>query len=92
MTKNEAKDLLVTVIEDSTGIKATVLITAEELDSIRSTKWNIPDLLDELVVENRICEIEFALPKSNQRLRSFYLPIGSGVYLKNCVDAAAKNG
>lgn len=83
MTKDEAKDLIVQVVTEKQGAKATVLAAEERLLAIG---YDFPDLVEELVDEDRLVEVEYVLPDMNYRCKSFLLPKGSKVRVKNGND------
>lgn len=81
-TKEQAKIKLVEKIEGLQGIKATELVSLPDVCLANwSQGFDIPDLLDELVSENRIVEIEYALPEMSRRIKSFYLPAKTEIFL-----------
>ena len=86
MTKEELKLLIVKTINESTGIKAMELIpeifrVAKE--SSKSVNEDILGCLEELVLENRIMEIEYVLPQMSYRIKSIYFPIGTTIKINN---------
>lgn len=78
ITKDEAKKILIEWCES--GVKATEMIT--KLMDVRPDVFgnmNIPELMEELVRENKIVEIEYVLPSLNFRIKSFFLPAGTEI-------------
>jgi len=80
MTREEAKDLIIQVVIDKQGAKATVLAAEEQLLNLGH---DFPDLVEELVEEKRLVEVEYILPDMNYRCKSFLLPKGTRVRVKN---------
>jgi len=79
MTKQEAKTALVEKVAFYQGIKAVQLVADLTPDLI---DFDIPLLLEELVSENKLIEIEYALPNMNWRLKSFYFPAGTAISIR----------
>lgn len=77
MTKNEAKNIIIGMINEKQGCKATEL--AADLVLMNFENHKPLSLLNELVQEKRIIEIEYILPQMDYRVKSFYLPIGAKV-------------
>ena len=94
MTREQAKNLLAHVVNDKTGIKGVEL--AMHVDTVALSyypEYDMPDMLDELVAEGRIVCVEYTLPPDNSRIKGYYLPKGSQLYVKGmnpCVDFATQ--
>lgn len=94
MTRYQAKNLLEHVVNDKTGIKGVEL--AMHVDTVALSyypEYDITELLDELVNEGRIVCVEYTLPPDNSRIKGYYLPKGSQLYVKGmnaCVDFASQ--
>ena len=56
---------------------------ADTADSKSLEGHDISQLLEELVQAGEIIEVEYILPYMDYRLKSFYLPRGSEVKVKN---------
>lgn len=74
---NEIKDFVVQLVADLQGCKATEL--AVELVSRlhaqgKSFEGDLPELLQALIQEGRILEVEYIVPTSNHKIKSFLLP------------------
>lgn len=85
------KDNIIEVIKDCQGCKATELPVKlvhfigawdVELD-------NLPELIEELVSEGKLCEIEYILPGTD-RIKSFLLPAGTEI--SQLIDKLLANG
>ncbi len=81
MTKEDVKKMILNIINGSSGIKATELITAvyDEAKEHSLEEHNIVVYVEELVFENEILEIEYTLPLMSYRLKSIYFPIGTTI-------------
>ncbi len=94
MTRDQAKKLLEYVVNDKTGIKGIEL--AMHVDTVALSyypEFDITEMLDELVAEGRIVCVEYTLPPDNTRIKGYYLPAGSQLYVKGmnpCVDFATQ--
>jgi hypothetical protein len=80
ISREEAKDILVQYCMH--GIKNTDIVV--ELSMYCAAfpdlaKMDIPDLLEELVKENKLIEIEYILPQVDYRIKSFFLPVGTEI-------------
>jgi len=85
MTRDEAKTLVLSKVEEIQGCKATVLAvtiasTSEQMESL--LPYPLPELIEELIEEGRLIEIEYALPTMSYRIKSFLLPEGSLVRIR----------
>jgi hypothetical protein len=78
MTRDEVKDLIVQVVTDIQGAKTVELVADERLTAFVSF-----ELLEELVAEGRLVEVEYVLPERDWQCKSFYLPKGTDVRVKN---------
>jgi len=74
MTEAEAKDLLVNVVTEVQGLKATELAARLELLELHKADLNIVELIEALVKEKRLVEVEYVLPQMDFRIKSFLLP------------------
>jgi hypothetical protein len=86
MDREQAKQIIVETIQSVQGCKGTELITkvAENNPEIFSGDWSIPELVEDLVNEERVAEIEYSLPGMEYRAKSFYLPAQTNVtWLRN---------
>lgn len=80
ISKEEAKDILIQYCTH--GIKNTDIVLELSLYCAafpELSKMDIPELLEELVQENRLVEIEYVLPSMEYRIKSFYLPAGTEI-------------
>ena len=82
MNKEQYKEIVRKIIDDSTGIKAVELATQVVLevhDKCHERQefdiWN--DALDPLIEAGEICELEYSLPAMNWRLKSIFFPKGT---------------
>lgn len=84
MTRQEAKLLLVKVVTERQGLKATDLM-AEVLDDdfvsdeerrnlMHQDDYELPDLIAELIGEGELIEVEYSLKTMPYRAKSFLLP------------------
>ncbi len=78
MTRDEAKNLIVEVVTELQGAKATVLAMDERLINLW-LEHDAGDLFDELVADGRVVEVEYVLADMDFRAKSFYLPKGTEV-------------
>lgn len=86
MNNEEIKNRLVEIVTEKQGCKATELCAIKEL--IFGDCKPLPELIEELVKEERILEIEYVLPSMNYRIKSFLLPAGTQivkVHRNSCV-------
>lgn len=81
MTKEQAKQLLVEAVTSNNGCKATVLCATDLASDIRSAGHDLVALIEEAVKEGSLIEIEFVLPQSSYRTRSFLLPKGTEIHV-----------
>jgi hypothetical protein len=83
VTKDEAKRLICSEVSAMQGCKITELLARPVFYSLHleggSTPEYIPDLIEELIKENRLVEINYTLPNMPYRLKTFLLPAGSRV-------------
>ncbi len=80
ISREDAKEILVQYCEG--GIKHMDLIPhlAKYCAAFPVfSKFDIPELLEELVVENRLVEIEYVLPQYERTIKSFFLPVGTEI-------------
>ena len=80
MTRDEVKNLIVQMVTDLQGVKATKL--AAELIPVW-LEYDAPELFEELVEEGQLVEIEYVLPEMNFRCKSFYFPKVTKVTVEN---------
>lgn len=75
----EVKDFIVHIVEARQGIKGVDLGAklAGEFFHYNLEGNVIIGILEMLVIEGRILEIEYVLPKMDYRVKSFYLPAGT---------------
>jgi hypothetical protein len=87
MTRSEIKQAIKEIVESVQGLKATELAAKEELNVLLKEKetvagveceFDLPELLEEMVVEGMILEVEYVLP-SLPHMKSFYLPAGTRI-------------
>ena len=87
-SKRLVKAKLINLITEKLGSKGVVLIadlinqatTDEEVENI--AKADVPQLLEDLVLENKIAEIEYVLPDMPYRTKSFFLPAGTKIKVR----------
>jgi len=84
MTREEAKNLIVEIVKAVQGCKATELpVHAATLhpefvqDGERFRQ--IPELIDELIDEEKLVEVAYSLPDMKYRSKSFLLPAGTEI-------------
>lgn len=81
MTKDDYRELVRNIVEESTGIKAVELATAvvwaiEEKE--RKQNYDIwKDALDPLIEAGEIVELEYVLPTMDYRIKSIFFPKGT---------------
>ena len=80
MNNEEVKNRIVEIVTEKQGCKATELCAIKEL--IFKDCKPIPELIDELIEEERIFEIEYVLPAMNYRIKSFLLPAETQIKMK----------
>ena len=78
MTKQEVAILLVQVINEQPGIRVMELVVHEQiihhLKNLNSSGIDLYDVLEDLVVEQRIAVMEFATPNMSYRIKTLYFP------------------
>ena len=75
MTRDEAKQAIIEVINNHQGCKSTEIPAGLLKKSVESIfDYGISNLLEELVREDKVIEIEYTLPNMEYRIKSFYLP------------------
>lgn len=84
MTKEEAKEKLVLLINEIAGCKANELVARWccQCSSQTELRMDLPALLDELVAEKRIQEVTYVLKTMDYREKSFYLPLCESINVK----------
>lgn len=74
----EFKNLACDILAGRQGLKATELVADERIAEFNAThEIDVATALEELVAEKRVLEIEYTVPNLPERLKSFYLPMGS---------------
>jgi hypothetical protein len=91
MTKNEAKNAIVTTIESLQGCKSTQLAAESNLINVFSN-FDLVSLIDEMIKEELLVEIEYVLPNMDWRCKSFLLPAKSQVRTINALHMREQNG
>ena len=86
MTYEEAKDLVADLINQKTGIKAMELVADPEVRPVILDNHDLSEILDDLVEEDRVVRVEYTLPPRNDRIKGFYLPVGTQIRLSIRVD------
>lgn len=80
ITKDEAKKLLIRYCDGGIKNMEVVPHLAEYCSEFPDLmKMDIPELLEELVRENKLVEIEYILPQWNNTVKSFFLPVGTEI-------------
>lgn len=85
MTKEQVKDIIVSIVNRMQGCKATELACDEALLELPSEakrgllNSGVPALVDELVAEGRLVEVEYVLPNLSFRAKSYLFPTGTKV-------------
>ena len=83
MTREECKDFLVKHIEKLGGIRLDQLVSSYDLYATAGfSEIFHPEMLKQLVVENKIGEVVYSLPGSSNTI-TYLIPIGSKVSLTN---------
>jgi hypothetical protein len=85
MTRDDVKNRIVEIVTEKQGCKATELCAIHELvlaDNGDGNGFPIPDLVEELVQEEKLVEIEYVLPSMNYRIKSFLLPAGTQIKMR----------
>ena len=78
MTKEEAKMLIVSVVESCQGCKAMELTSKEKLWQV-IVEFHLNELLEELIRDKQLIEVEYILSSMSYRTKSFLLPGGTKV-------------
>jgi hypothetical protein len=65
--------MIVTFVTERNGCKAMDICASSEI-VVNNAQHKIPDLIEELIDEGKLCEIEYVLPTINYRIKSFLLP------------------
>lgn len=86
MTYEDAKDLVADLINQKTGIKGMELVADRDVRPVILAEHDLSEILDDLVAENRVLCVEYALPPDNSRIKGFYLPAGTQIRLSIKVD------
>jgi hypothetical protein len=73
------KEKLEEVINGSTGIKAIELVCniSEFIHTNKYDSKQIDLALEELLADEKICELEFIIPKLDYKIKSIYFPRGT---------------
>jgi hypothetical protein len=85
MTRDEVKNKIVEIVTLKQGCKAIELgaalveILTQDGDC---DDFPIPDLIEELVQEEKLVEVEYVLPAMNYRIKSFLLPAGTEIKMR----------
>jgi hypothetical protein len=84
-TKDEVKDIVVDLVTSCQGAKATQLaaVAVEQIAGVLESTGYDPEIVEELVAEGRLVEVEYILPDMDYRCKSFLLPQGTKVRVKN---------
>ena len=78
------RDAILKVVSSSQGIKNVDLalkVLTELLPSSEFKAEQVMEELEKLVNEGEVIEIEYVLPEMNYRIKSFYLPKGTKLYV-----------
>jgi hypothetical protein len=79
------KEILEAIINNSTGIKA-IELACEIADFIHTNNYDsnqIQQSIEELLADEKICELEFIIPKLDYKIKSIYFPRGTKANLIN---------
>lgn len=79
MTRQQAKEAIIMEVTECQGCKATQLIANLSLDVL---EHNLPDMIEELIVEGKLKVIEYVIPRMTYRTKQFLLPIGTEINIK----------
>ena len=85
MTKEKLKQIIVELVTDKQGCKSTDLIASDRfIQAWRELAIDetMDDLIDELVMEERLIQVRYVLSSSSFRLKSFLLPVGTHIAVK----------
>ena len=80
--KEEIKNEIVQIVSSNNGCKASQLIPALSVESIKSDE-SILDLVDELISEGRLIGIDYVLSSMPYRTKTFLLPPCDEVQIRN---------
>lgn len=80
LTKQQTKDLIVQLVVERQGCRATELCAEKDLVL---GELDLSDLIEELVAEGQLVEIECVLPQMSYRIKSFLFPKGTQIEVKN---------
>ncbi len=79
------EDLIVDAVSSSQGLKAVELpgIIYDRLyrdnNTISDEDFDIPLIINRMVIEKKIVEVQYVLPTMQYRMKSFLLPAGTAV-------------
>ena len=82
MTRDELKNRIVEIVTEKQGCKVTELCVLPELvlaDDGEGNGFSIPELVEELALEERIIEIQYVIPAMDYRIKSFLFPVGTEI-------------
>ena len=83
MTREEAKNLIVETVKSIQGCKATELpvqlLSDNQLKIDEEWFRQIPELIEELIDEQKLVEVAYSLPDMRYRSKSFLLPAGTEI-------------
>jgi hypothetical protein len=77
MNKEQAAKIVLQLVENKQGVKATEL--APYLVENQDIHYPWVDLIYELIQKGELVEVEYVLPQLNYRAKSFLLPKGATV-------------
>jgi len=80
MNKDELKAKIVQKVRSVQGCKMMELVTNHEL--VVGHDYDLEFVINELINENELVEVEYALPNMDYRIKSFILPGGTKVKVR----------
>lgn len=83
MTKGEVEIIITDTVAELQGCKATTLIAklGKEHPELFTSGLDIIAIVEELAKKHRLREVEYILPGLSYKVKSFFLPAETEIYL-----------